>query len=338
MAGAAHAGVATSKVVPPAPPPAQIARPRLEHALDEVVERRLTAVVAGAGFGKTVLLATWAQTVRAAWYRIDRDDAVVTRFMHGLVAALRPRVATLDSELGALVGAAHGPHGDDLARAESFGGLLAEHLDAQAIGELVLVLDDVHELVEHSPSARLVEVLCRHGSPSLRIVLGSRSEPPFAIERLRADGQVLELAAAALAFTAEETAALLEGVLGPRAHQLAGAVHELTDGWPAAVRLAAEALRPDHRDVDHALERLRRPGGPLLSYLVDEVLGDEPPEGRELVRRVAVLERFTVGLCARLGVPGAEATLARLARRGKRAAPSTASRRCRSTSAPGTTS
>lgn len=59
------------------------------------MSRWLTAVMAGAGFGKTVLLATWAETVRAAWYRIDPDDAVLTRFMHGLVAALRPRVATL---------------------------------------------------------------------------------------------------------------------------------------------------------------------------------------------------------------------------------------------------
>lgn len=316
MTGAVRAGIPTSKMVPPSHPAAHVSRARLERELDEVVSRRLTAVMAGAGFGKTVLLATWAETVRAAWYRIDRDDVVLTRFMHGLVAALRPRVATLDGELGALVGAAEGPHGDDLARAESFGGLLAEHLDAQAIGELVVVLDDVHELAPGSASARLVEVLCRHGPPSLRIVLGSRSEPPFAVDRLRASAQLLELDAAALAFTAEETAALLEQLTGPRAHRLAAAVHELTAGWPAAVRLAGEALRPAHRDDAQALDRLRRPGRPLLSYLVEEVLGHESPEGRELVRRMAVLERFTVELCGHLGVPHAEETLARLARRG----------------------
>lgn len=316
MAGPVSTDVPTSKVVPAPRPVAQVPRPRLEDHADDVLGRRLTVVTAGAGFGKTVLLATWAERVRAAWYAIDRGDAVLSTLMRGLVAALRPRVASLAGELASAIGAATGPDVDEHGRAESLGALLAEHLDAHAAGDLVLVLDDVHELAAASPATRLLEVLCRHGPPGLHIVLGSRTEPPFPIARLRGHGQVLELEASELAFTPEETAVLLERLLGHGARDLAAAVHQLTAGWPAAVRLAAEALRPAGRSPGSALERLHRPGGPLFTYLVEEVFAEEPPAARKLVQRVAPLQRFTVELCTHLGVPDAQPTLERLARRG----------------------
>ena len=91
----------------------------------------------------------------------------------------------------------------------------------------------------------------------------------------------------------------------------------MTEGWPAAVRLACEAMRalaPAQRGA--AVERLRRPGGALFGYLAREVLAQEPPGVRELVRVAARLERVDPGLCAALGVEGAPEALGSLARRG----------------------
>jgi len=55
------------------------------------------------------------------------------------------------------------------------------------------VIDDAHELEQSSPSARLIEALCRHAPPRLHLVIAGRRQPPFQIERLRGQGQLLEI-------------------------------------------------------------------------------------------------------------------------------------------------
>ena len=92
-------------------------------------------------------------------------------------------------------------------------------------------------------------------------------------------------------------------------------MHDTTGGWPAAVRLTAEALArvaPDERRS--ALERLSRPGGVVHDYLADEVVASEPELTRRLLVRLSVLDRFTPDLAEALGpTPG---TLTGLVRRG----------------------
>ena len=54
--------------------------------------------------------------------------------------------------------------------------------------------------------------LLEHRPPGLHLALTSRSDPPLALARLRARGQLTELRAADLRFTPEEAAALLQQV------------------------------------------------------------------------------------------------------------------------------
>jgi ATP/maltotriose-dependent transcriptional regulator MalT len=120
-----------------------------------------------------------------------------------------------------------------------------------------------------------------------------------------------------LAFSRDEVASLLGASLGAQAKGFADAVHEATEGWPAAVRLAVAALRAAGSRGDAAvLEGLKRPGGPLFAYLAEEVLEREPPSVRSFLRRVALFDRLTLELCETLGVKAADKTLASLLHRG----------------------
>jgi ATP/maltotriose-dependent transcriptional regulator MalT len=339
------------KVLPPALPAAWVDRPRLRSRLDEARGRRLTVVVAGAGFGKSSLLAAWlahSRSPRSAWYSLRREDQSLPTFLRGLVDALWLRLPGLPLDLSAVLAGSLGPQSDDLVRADGFAAVLGELLERQLTSDLVLVLDDVHELALGSPPARLVEGLCRHAPASFHLVLSSRAEPPFMIERLRGGGQVLELDASLLALTAEETSELLAVALQDRPHgerphgerphgerphgarpggdgtgrdrrtaELASTLYRVTGGWPAAVCLAAEVLR--HHDPGErpaSLAALRRPGGRLFAYLAEEAFAHEDPAVRELVRRVAPLPHFTAPLCRAVGLEVDEAALAGLARRG----------------------
>ena len=75
-------------------------------------------------------------------------------------------------------------------------------------GEVLLVLDDYH-LIDSQPVHASLGFLLEHLPPGLHLVLASRADPPLPLARLRARGQLAELRAADLRFTAEEAAALL---------------------------------------------------------------------------------------------------------------------------------
>jgi ATP/maltotriose-dependent transcriptional regulator MalT/DNA-binding SARP family transcriptional activator len=309
---------ATTKLRPPAPPAPSLRRERLVALLEEGLGRRLTTVVAGAGFGKSALLSAWAADVNCAWYSASSDDASLAAFARGVTDALRLRVPALPADDAGAVTASAGPGAeeDEPARARGFAAAVCETLQSELTRDLVLVVDDVHEVT--SPGAiRVIESLCRQAPPQLHLVLASRSELPFPIERLRGQGHVLELSSADLTFDVDEIQMLLTTATGPGDAATALELHRATGGWPAAVRLAVEALRgvpPAGRRA--ALERIRRPGGPLIAYLASEVFAQEPPEVEALVRTVAPLERFTAGLCEALGVVDATEILQSLARRG----------------------
>ena len=306
-----------SKILPPALPAAWVDRPELLRRLDDVGARRLVTVVAGAGFGKSTLLAAWVARVHGAWYALQPEDTSLPNFLRGLVDALRLRLPNLPDELGTALASSLGPDAEELAPADGFAAALGQALELQLSSDLVLVLDDVHELPTGGPSARLVEGLARHAPARFHLVLSSRAEPPFPIQRLRGRGQVLEVDSSLLALGMEETGELLAAALGPDGRELSEPVHRMTDGWPAAICLAVESLRHQRpRERAASLAALHRPGGPLFGYLAEEVLAREDPVLRELVRRVAPLRRFTAELCRAIGVDADAVMLARLARRG----------------------
>ncbi|MFD9889774.1 hypothetical protein ACFWY9_10565 [Amycolatopsis sp. NPDC059027] len=75
-------------------------------------------------------------------------------------------------------------------------------------------------------------------------------------------------------------------------------MYEFTAGWPA---LTAITLEWSARRTSLAPAALACPGGPLFSYLTEEVLAAETPGTREVFGRLAAVSRFTAELCRENG-------------------------------------
>lgn len=310
---------AGAKAVPPAPVAPLIHRPRLEQRLDDSLSVRLTLLVADAGFGKSTLLASWAANRPVAWYSVTTPDAEVGVFAAGVVEALGVLVPTVATAVRDLVAAGRGPDADadEPVRAGAHAAVVADALEAHLEADIVLVVDDLSEIAPDDPSSRFIESLVRMAPPRLHVVLASRTPPPFPVERLRGRGQVRGIGGADLSFSPDETRALLAELLDVDDPALAAVLQAATSGWPAAVRLAAEALRtvPATSRVS-TLDRILRPGGPVAAYLTEEAIARSRPDVRRLLDLVAPLDRFTPELCVALGVPGAVTLLPDLASRG----------------------
>jgi DNA-binding SARP family transcriptional activator/tetratricopeptide (TPR) repeat protein len=287
------------KLVPPRLPTSHVARPALERLLDEAERRRLTSIVAGPGFGKSTLAASVATERGWHWYLVDGGDRSLTSFARGLADALELEIGE-DAFSGS----------EDGSRVEALAAVLTQALEDETASDQVLVLDDVHELGDGGAAARLLEGLVRQAPPELHLVLASRDAPPFPIDRLRGQGQVLDVDAAMLTFTGDEVA----GVVGDG---LRDPIHELTAGWPAAVQLTAEMLHTvPQEERARTLAELGGSGDRLGSYLAREVLERETDEVRELLRIAAEFDRFSAELCEAVGAAQPADFLLGLQRRG----------------------
>lgn len=291
--------------------PARVERSTLHHQLDAAMRCRVCLVVAAAGWGKTTALASWAATNRTAWLTLDAGDAHLGSLLPRLVAVLRPHLPALSLEVGT-----PDPDDDELAW-ELLAADVVEQLDGQLRDDLVVVLDDFQELPAASPATRFVEGLCRQAPETLHIVVSSRVEPPFSVERLRGQGHLTEIDATHLTFGVDDVTALLRATLGDEASEMATWVRRKTGGWPTVTCFAAEALRgiDPQRRLD-AVAQLTRPGGRLGTYLLEQVLGQEPQQVRDFLQRLSVLGEVDLPVARVLGVDGAERLLADLTRRG----------------------
>jgi LuxR family maltose regulon positive regulatory protein len=265
------------------------------------------SVVAPAGYGKTTLLAQWAERngQAFAWVSLDErdnDPKVLLTYVAEALNAIEP----IDERVfDALASPGSSVPGSVVPR---LGSALAS-----ITSPVALVLDDVHVLHDRECRAAM-PVLADHVPYGSQLVLAGRDAPPLPIARLRAEGRVMEIGPGDLALTLAEAASLLREagiVLGQ--DELAE-LHRRIEGWPAGLYLAALSLREGGSVANPAVSFTGE--HPLVSgYIQSEFLARLSSRQRVFLTRTAVLERLCGPLCEDvLGQPGAAATLAYLAR------------------------
>jgi LuxR family maltose regulon positive regulatory protein len=305
-----------TKLHVPRPRPDLVPRPRLAERLDEGLARGLMLVCAPAGYGKTVLLADWVRRGQqpVAWLSLDAGDNDPARFWRHGVAALGQRRPGLAERVGPLLGPPAPSSYEGLVSA-----LINELAAEPDAHQALLVLDDYH-LIDSEAVHSSLEFLLEHRPPGLHLVLASRSDPPLALARLRGRGQLTELRAAELRFTADEAAALLRqgtavsGVALPETAVAALAAR--TEGWAAGLQLAALSLRgqPDAAGFTAAFTGSHRY---VLDFLAEKVLAHQSEQVRTFLLETSVLERLSGELCdAVTGRPGSQALLEQAERAG----------------------
>ncbi|MGY1663801.1 LuxR C-terminal-related transcriptional regulator [Geodermatophilus sp. SYSU D00705] len=284
--------VITTKLFVPSLGTGPIERPRLHERLSRAVDARLTLVVAPAGWGKSTLVAQWLRRVgvRSGWLSLDAADGDVTRFWRYLLLAVQQADASVGSAALRRLDSA----GADVVR--DVLPVLVNGLASTA--DLVLVLDDYH-VVGSRPVHRSVAALLDHAPGSLHLIVMSRTDPPLSLSRLRVAGDLVEIRAEQLRFTAEEAARMLDRAAVPDLS--ADDVQRLvarTEGWAAGLQLAALRLmdRPDRQARGAFIDRFTGADRHVVDYLGEEVLGSLPPGLRAFLLQTSVLPR----LCAPL--------------------------------------
>ena len=286
--------VATTKFIVPNTAGDVIARPKLVKRLNESFGSRMVLIAAPPGSGKTTLLVEWVRQLACpvAWLSCDATDADPRRFWQSMTMSLRRTWPTVGLDADELLD--EGNYQD-----------LAVSL-ANDLGEVelpgVVVLDDFH-LAHPDPAA--MSALIRALPSSTTLVIGTRNDPPFALGRLRVQGQLREIRQQDLRLEQDEVDQFFDLVgadLSPDELVQLGA---LTEGWIAGAVLAGLYLQ-NKGSVSDLLRGLVATDRSMVDFLVNEVLDGLPDDVVEFLLTTAELESFDVGLCDAVAATGRE--------------------------------
>jgi LuxR family maltose regulon positive regulatory protein len=307
----------TTKLNTPPLRPNLVPRPRLLQKLDEGLRagRRLTLVSAPAGYGKTTLVTEWLHSLQTrdtdrafTWLSLDDDDNDPARFLAYLVAALRK----VDCECAQAIDSVL--QSPQLPPPIAFMTALINEISAHVPG-FVLTLDDCH-LVTAPIIYDMLDFLLDNMPPRMHLICITRADPPLSLSRLRARGELTEMRADRLRFTADETTLFLTHVMGlDLTPQQIGALGARTEGWAAGVQLAALSLQSLHHDDDVAefVEAFAGSYRYVMDYLVEQVFSHQPPHVQSFLLQTSILDRLSGPLCDALtGQTDGQETLERL--------------------------
>ena len=317
-----------TKLLLPRPRRALVPRPRLTDALHRGQDAALILVSAPAGFGKTTLLAAALREQIAegpngtsvAWVSLDARDGDAARFWTYALQALD--VASPGCAAAALsqLEGGQSPPTDVITS-------LINELSVRP-DDVTLVLDDYH-LADTPHVGATVSFLLDHRPPQLHLIISTRADPALPLPRLRVRGELVEIRASDLRFTADEAGTYLNTVHDLRLSDSdVDALESRTEGWVAALQLAALSLH-GHDDPATFIATFAGDDRFVVDYLVDEVLDQQPAALRRFLLDTSVLDRLSGALCDAVTTGGGgQSSLETLERRNLLLIPLDDQRRC----------
>lgn len=250
----------------------------------------LTLVSAPAGFGKSNLVSQWCdmQDRPCVWLSMDPSIDELRWFLVNLTAA------TAAVCPGSLQTTSQMTRSGELPAERVLLAELANELE-ELDQRIVIVLDDYH-LISSRAVHTLMSELLRHPPAMVHFVIITRQDPPLPLAALRAKGQICDVRMGDLAFSIDETQHFVERELGrqlPPGQQRA--LHTSTEGWPAGLRLAIEAIRLVPKGS--AVVGVGFLDASTQEYLTAEVVGNLPSDVRRYLLTASLFGQFDAGLC-----------------------------------------
>ncbi|CAA0112259.1 Serine/threonine-protein kinase PknK [Starkeya nomas] len=292
-----------------------VERPGLLAQLESALERKLTLVHAPAGFGKTTFALSCRHIMEksgicVAWLNIDRLDADPARFLRYVVEAVRKVEPDLirDQEIAF---EQSGPSLIQKMSVEFINGLAA------ADREICVAIEDLHLIGEDAASLEILSFLIERSSANVRFLVTSRLRPKLPLSRLRVARNLTLINARDLRLDEEEARSFLQNVWElDVTSEAATRLWRSTDGWLAALQLAALSLRGE-AGAAHRLQSTMTIDmvDDVGEYLAENVFDTLPQDTLNFLLKTSILQRLSSDLCdAVCGRSGSQAMLEELVR------------------------
>ena len=280
-----------------------IVRERLIARLNDESDRPLKLIVAGAGYGKSVLMSQWLDTCRKkyCWISLEEDCNDLQLFLSYLIAGIQQTFPEGMERIAQLTSSNQMP--SDEAIAHTLNNELHDLPES-----FILVLDDFH-VISNKTILNLFNEILKYPPENVQIALISRLDPPINKSRLQAYQQVSEIRMSDLRLNIQEIKELARrSVQIDISDEAAEGIEKTTEGWALCVFLKIrEFVESNVAEAD--TYPIDQRSSNLSMFLFNLLNASLPPDAVYLILVISLFDRFNVGLIEQLFEDAEEAGL-----------------------------
>lgn len=275
-----------NRFAPPSSGQQTIKRGDLLRQLQRAGLRRLTTIVAPAGYGKTSLAAQWYELLKEegvslCWASLDAEHMDQAAFLLALIDALEPLLAEDGGDAGNLP-------------ASALLSVLATRL-RKLEGPVIIFLDDYHFAQTDATEALMAKILADPSLNHVKLVLVTRSPPRFPLSALRLRGEFKQFGIAELGFSDSEAREFFAGKGIDLTEEQVGSFNRRTEGWAVALQMVS-LLVSESEEGYAILASFDGGSADMGSYLSEQVFEHLPEDIRQFLIETAALPAFNRAL------------------------------------------
>lgn len=283
--------VLRSSLVPPSNSQHAISRKNIIDRITATEGAKLILIRGGAGFGKSAAMRQYydylvQQKCDIGWLTLCSLDSEFERFLVHLMAVFNIAI--------------HGKKNKEVANdfLSDNDSLALELLDKISAREKPFtVFLDQFELAHNQSCDDFLRLILDRLPSNGQLVIASREIPNLQLGRLRALGQLVEIDQTQLCFTYGETASFLQDkcdLLLPDAD--IRKLQDVTEGWPAALWLAAKALE-GKKNPGSFISTFSGSNTAVAEYLAEDILMHQDDEMYSFLLKSSILRELYSPLC-----------------------------------------
>jgi len=274
-----------------------INRDRLSPFMDEFTQKRVTSVVAGAGYGKStfVFQAVQYADIKTIWYRLDQYDRDIVTFISYMVSGLRthyPDIAqkTLDSIDAAPVSA---------GEIEAVFFLFLNDIENIINEKIIFVLDDYHLVHDSDEINKFLNLFLENLPLNIHLAITSRVEPELRFSQYRARRGILEIKETDLEFSDSEIDQFFSHVfhLSLKKENIQ-TLYQKTNGWVSALILFYHGLKKKNpKAIEASLQNLKGSHRIISNYLEENIYENLPEEIKIFLLKTSLFSSIRISVC-----------------------------------------
>lgn len=265
-------------------------RPQVVSLLKNAIQKPLTTVVAGAGYGKTqaVLSALESNEYNIAWLQLSVLDNRIDRFWERLSYSLKPYSQVLSDKM-AILG-----YPESIAAVDHFLHLLSRECIQKK--RFVVVLDDFH-YISNKTISDFFELFISAHIQNVSIILISRKAPDLSHAWMMSKDLLFRITEDDLRFSRQEMELYLRKKDITLKEDMINSIYSYTDGWVFAIYLVGLSIKNKHINKQNPLAAVKVD---IFNLIEKEIFSKASKELQDFLIKIAMLWVIPAGLMREL--------------------------------------
>ena len=282
--------ILNTKLQKPFLPDDFILRRKILAYLNDNVNRPLTLVSAGAGFGKSTFVSSWLDglSFKKCWFSIDEQDNDIRNFLSYFIASVQTVIPDFGSSVYRNI---FSPSINSL-------NIVTNNLinDLTAIeDDIILVLDDFQN-INNMEITNLISNILKYPPIKFHLVIISRTDPPLPLHKLRAANKMKDIRSSHLRLTDEEINIFLQDNFNIKSNDhIVSLFNDKFEGWITGIRLLKIHLSYANFDINK-LEKYIINAHFSETYFVEELIKQVDDKTLEFLLQTSVFQKFNSSL------------------------------------------